>query len=151
MEGALSKARRIWDLLQAGKKPKEIAAIVDCDPAYVRVVRQRGLNPERMRVLDGPTNNDATTPMPNIVSGSRRATARAKERREQWPHHDHRSPRVRLKLDAGMKIVARRDRRARHETSSRTDVRPAAGPLRAEPELRTGDSAESGKPIMLTA
>jgi hypothetical protein len=53
MEGALSKARRIWDLLQAGKKPKEIAAIVDCDPAYVRVVRQRGLNPERMRVLDG--------------------------------------------------------------------------------------------------
>jgi hypothetical protein len=53
MEGALSKARRIWQLMQAGKKAKEIAAIVDCNPAYVRVVRQRGLNPERTRVLQG--------------------------------------------------------------------------------------------------
>jgi hypothetical protein len=53
MEGALSKARRIRELLEAGKKPAEIAVLVDCRPEYVRVVRQRGLNPERARILDG--------------------------------------------------------------------------------------------------
>jgi hypothetical protein len=49
----LSKAKRIRELLEAGKKPAEIATLVDCPPEYVRVVRQRGLNPERARILDG--------------------------------------------------------------------------------------------------
>jgi hypothetical protein len=52
MEGALSKAKRIWELLEAGKKPSEIAVLVNCRPEYVRVVRQRRLNPERAQVLD---------------------------------------------------------------------------------------------------
>jgi hypothetical protein len=52
VEGALSKARRIRELLEAGKKPAEIAALVGCLPEYVRVVRQRRLNPERTQALE---------------------------------------------------------------------------------------------------
>jgi hypothetical protein len=51
-EVALSRARRIRELLEAGKKPAEIAALVDCRPEYVRVVRRRGLNPERVQARD---------------------------------------------------------------------------------------------------
>jgi hypothetical protein len=39
--------------LEAGKMPSEIAVAVGCRVEYVRVVRQRRLNPERMRLLDG--------------------------------------------------------------------------------------------------
>jgi hypothetical protein len=48
----LSKARRIWELLEAGKKPSEIATAVGCRVEYVRVVRQRRLSPKRTYALD---------------------------------------------------------------------------------------------------
>jgi hypothetical protein len=48
----LSKAKRTRELLEAGKKPAEIAVLVNCLPEYVRLVRQRGLNPSA-QALDG--------------------------------------------------------------------------------------------------
>jgi hypothetical protein len=69
--GALSKARWIWELLQAGKKPNEIAAAVGCRVEYVRVVRQRHLNPKRTYAT---TSAGAITPITSIRSGSKSAT-----------------------------------------------------------------------------
>ena len=37
----MSKASQIRDLLEQGKKPKEIAAEVDAHPGYIQAVKQR--------------------------------------------------------------------------------------------------------------
>jgi hypothetical protein len=73
MEGALSKARRIYELLQSGKKPKEIAAIVGCSDAYVRVIRQRQAGGGKSKAdLAWEATNPET-----VRAIKRRATARS--------------------------------------------------------------------------
>ena len=52
MTETMSKAQRILALLAEGKTPTEIAALVGCRDAYVRVVRQRAASPDGITPSD---------------------------------------------------------------------------------------------------
>jgi hypothetical protein len=52
MTETMSKAQRILALLAEGQTPTEIAAVIGCRDAYVRVVRQRAASPDGITPSD---------------------------------------------------------------------------------------------------